>query len=178
MEASGEKGKKENGKEVLKKLEVDIYIASESRMPSKIDRWMGFSIQTEVLGSSGAQIREKTSARPVYGTVQCATIITIIEALDRFIRPAQITVHIEESSVINSVKRFPGKEMSDLETWQSHGWKTARGTEVKNRAEWQRLYNKLRVFEHAGGTFEFVELDPEKKDRVLQVIDSIKKQED
>lgn len=31
-------------------------------------------------------------------------------------------------------------------------------TPVKNKNEWQRLYNKLRVFEQSGGTFEFVSM--------------------
>lgn len=99
----------------------------------------------------------------------------MIEALDRFTRPADITMHIDSAFVVRTatrIERRDGRTMNDLELWQESAWKTARGTEVKNRKEWQRLYNKLRVFEQSRGTFAFRELgkDDRQRGRILQAI--------
>lgn len=112
-----------------------------------------------------------------------AIIKTMVEALDRFTRPADITMHIENGWVIgrlNKVK-LPGKEPeSNLDIWQRNGWKTARGTTVRHKDDWQRLYNKLRVFEHSGASFKFELLEPEDENRhrILRAIASAMENED
>lgn len=93
-----------------------------------------------------------------------AIITTLVEALDRFTRPAEITVHIENGWVIGRLSR-EGVSENNLDIWQRNGWKTARGTVVKYKDDWQRLYNKLRVFEQAGGTFKFEVLDKDDENR-------------
>ena len=147
-------------------MKVDIYIADTGSGPKRQERWTGYLITCNGRMVYGAECVEATENN--------AVITTMIAALDRFTRPADITIHIENEWIIGRVTRIEGKDgpESNLDIWQRAGWKTARGTEVKNRAEWQRLYNKLRVFENSGASFRFEKLertDAQYK-RVLTVI--------
>ena len=158
-------------------MKVDIYIAVEDRQPKKQDRWSGYIIKSK--SSDKAQL---VKAVKTFSTTNEAVILTIIEALDRFTRPADITMYMDNSFVAGMAskhQRKDGRIMSDLEIWQENGWRTARKTEVKNRNDWQRLYNKLRVFEQSGGTFDFKSLGDEDPMgwRLMRVIRSEKAQE-
>lgn len=113
--------------------------------------------------------------RCLQATANNTVITMMIAALDRFTRPTDIVMWIDSAFVVRTatrIERKDGRTMNDLELWQENAWKTARGTEVKNRKEWQRLYNKLRVFEQSRGTFRFEELerDGQKRKRILQAI--------
>ena len=160
-------------------MKVDIYIASDSQKPKRQDRWVGYLIQAEGLGERG----ERVGVSLIEATSYRAILLAMVETLDRFTRPADITMHIESEWIIGNVRRLPQKEgdpKSTLETWQESGWKTTRGTEVKNKKEWQRLYNKLRVFEHSGAAFTFEKLDKDDKKRkkILSFIESEMDRED
>ena len=151
-------------------MKVNIYIAVDDKQPKKKDRWAGYLIEPVGVRSAGV-----IETRLVQATANNAVITTMIEALDRFTRPADITMYLDSAFVVRTASRFErtdGRMMNDLEVWQEHSWKTARGTDVKNRKEWQRLYNKLRVFEQSRGTFRFVEMerDSNRRERILQAI--------
>ena len=150
-------------------MKVDIYVASENLQPKRQDRWSGYIIRAE--GSD----REVAHADLTFSTAYQSVIMNIVAALDRFTRPAQITIHIDSNFVLGKVVRpiENGKEKpSVLEHWQENGWRTTRKTEVKNRNDWQRLYNKLRVFEQSGGSFAFklLLLEDPMRDRILRTI--------
>ncbi len=150
-------------------MKVDIYIAEENHQPKKSERWLGYIVEAE--GGKGML----EYAEPVEATSYKAMIIMIVKILDRFLRPAEITMHIDNGWIVGNLlrtKQADGCDRSVLEHWQESGWKTKRGVEVKNREEWQRLYNKLRVFEQSGGTFQFVylEKDDRKRGRILSTI--------
>lgn len=139
-------------------MKVDVYIAADDKQPTKKERRIGYLIRAEVSGRTA----EKYGTKCVDATLFKGIILTIVEILDRFKRPAEITMHLENSWIIgNLIVDNNGKRVIDM--WQENGWKTARGTPVKNKNEWQRLYNKLRVFEQSGGTFEYVSMKKENK---------------
>ena len=145
-------------------MKVDVYIAAEDKQPKRRERWTGYVIRAEVDGKEAERIGTRFSGATLFN----ATIMTIVEVLDRFTRPAEITIHLENSWIIgNLTTDKSGKRVLDL--WQERGWKTTRGAQVKNKDEWQRLYNKIRVFEHSGGVFRFERLDEDSKyrDRIL-----------
>lgn len=153
-------------------MKVNIYIANNDKQPGRKDRWIGYLIQAEGYGGKG----ELIDVRPVEATAYRAIIMTIVAALDRFTRPAEITLHVEKDWIIGKLIRpvvNGEKKISTLEEWQANGWRTTRGTEVKNKDDWQRLYNKLRVFEHAGAEFRFVKLneDDKSRDKILWAIE-------
>lgn len=149
-----------------KEMRVDIYIADAGSGPGRQERWTGYLMICNGKTAYGTECAEATENN--------AIITTIVAALDRFTRPADITIHIENEWIIGRLVRIEGKDgamENNLDIWQRHGWKTARGTEVKNRNEWQRLYNKMRVFENSGATFQFAKLDKGAlRDRVMTVI--------
>lgn len=153
-------------------MKVDIYIAGNNPQPKAEERWMGYLIQAEGYGRRG----ERCGAESFDATSYKATIMMIISVLDHFTRPADITMHIENGWIVGNLIRTKqaDKTMKNtLEKWQENGWKTKRGPTVKNKDDWQRLYNKLRVFEQAGGTFKFevLDKDDEKRKRIIHEIE-------
>lgn len=145
---------------------VDIYIADDGIGPGIQERWSGYMVTCKGFSIYGTLSHMATENNMI--------INTMVAALDRFTRPADITIHIESDWIIGRLVRIEGRDgamENNLDIWQRNGWKTARGTEVKNRNEWQRLYNKLRVFENSGATFRFVKLDKGAlRDKVMAVI--------
>lgn len=153
-------------------MKVDIYIAGNNPQPKAEERWMGYLIQAEGYGRRG----ERCVAESFVATQYKVTIMMIIKVLDCFTRPADITMHIENGWIVGNLIRTKqaDKTMKNtLEKWQENGWKTKRGTTVKNKDDWQRLYNKLRVFEQAGGNFSFeiLEKDDKNRNRIIQEIE-------
>lgn len=135
-------------------MQVDIYVTGNSKRPDSIERWAGYLVRAK-----GGK-KEVTGAACYASTLYASLLMIMVEALDRFTRPADITMHIESDWIIGKlIVGNNGKRVIDM--WQEREWKTARGTPVKNKNEWQRLYNKLRVFEQSGGTFKFVSMQEE-----------------
>lgn len=99
-------------------------------------------------------------------------IMTIVEALDRFTRPAEITIHLDSDWILGKLIVIDDGKRT-LDVWQENGWKTSRGTVIKNRDEWQRLYNKLRVFENSGAKFHFEKLpeDDRNREKIIFIIE-------
>lgn len=153
-------------------MKVDIYIAGNNPQPKAEERWMGYLIQAEGYGRRG----ERCVAESFDATQYKATIMMIIKVLDCFTRPADITMHIENGWIVGNLIRTKQADKTmknQLELWQENGWQTKRGTTVKNKDDWQKLYNKLRVFEQAEGTFKFevLDKDDEKRKRIIQEIE-------
>ena len=139
-------------------MKVNVYIVDTNRMPGMTERCTGVIVQGDGRGRKG----EKTATFYPYATRYVAMAQTIVSLLDRFTRPADITFYIDCSYVVGKLKRFPQKDgtaKSTLDRWQEGGWITRRGTKVEHKDDWQRLYNKLRVFEQSGGTFEYEKLE-------------------
>ena len=150
---------------------VDIYIADDGIGPGIQERCAGYYITCKGFGIHGTLSFMATENNVI--------INAMIAALDRFTRPADITIHIESEWIIGRVTRIEGKDgipENNLDIWQRNGWKTARGTEVKNRGDWQRLYNKMRVFENSGATFRFEKFskDSEQYSKVQTIIKNAK----
>lgn len=141
-------------------MRVDVYVASDDHQPKERERWTGYMVK--------AGDKYIVEASNVWATTYKAILITMVLALDRFVRPADITFHLENQWVIGKLIRpmVGGEEKpSVLDNWQENGWKTKRGTKVQNKDDWQRLYNKLRVFENSGAVFSYELLEQEDRNR-------------
>lgn len=140
-------------------MQVDIYMVGNSKKPDSAERWIGYLIRAR-----NSEV-EVTGTACYVATYHETFMLIMVEALDRFTRPADITMHLEDAWVASCLQRhsLDGEEeaRSLLDRWQLNGWKKARGGELENKDLWQRLYNKLRVFEQSGGTFEFVSMNRE-----------------
>lgn len=69
---------------------------------------------------------------------QRAYLIAINAALDRFNPsiPCEITIHVPDKGLMYDFN----KSLPD--NWQMNAWKNKRGVEIRNRDQWQQLYNK------------------------------------
>ena len=150
-------------------MKVNIYIGCDDKRPGFTERWTGVIIQAEGRGRRG----EVTDTYSFHATRYVSMTETIVQVLNKFNRPADITIYMDCTYIVGKLKRFQQKDgtsRSTLDRWQEGGWTTRRQTPVKNRVEWQRLYNKLRVFEQSGGTFDYAKLDDEEMEGRIEAL--------
>lgn len=142
-------------------MQVDIYVTGNSKRPDSIERWAGYLICAK------GNKKEVTAAACYESTLYAAFLMIMVESLDRFTRPADITMHIDNSWITSCLIKYKRpdeeEEKSLLDRWQENRWQRARGEKLENKDLWQRLYNKIRVFEQSGGTFKFVSMKKEDK---------------
>lgn len=165
MEAAG------SGQEEEEQMQVDIYVTGNSKRPDSIERWAGYLVRAK-----GGK-KEVTGAVCYASTLYASFLMIMVEALNRFTRPADITIHVDNSWITSCLIKYKRpdeeEEKSLLDRWQENGWLRARGEKLENKDLWQRLYNKLRVFEQAGGNFSFeiLEKDDKNRNRIIQEIE-------
>lgn len=116
--------------------EVSIYIASSIRGRWSRDGYVGYYLEYYKEGSKYPNIL------PDYERVENmnenrAEQEALIRAMTHM-REACILSIYTESEYLSSA--FDG----NIEKWIKAGWKTTRGTEVKNRDKWQELIGKLQ----------------------------------
>ena len=142
-------------------MQVDIYVTGNSKRPDSIERWAGYLVRAK-----GGK-KEVTGAVCYASTLYASLLMIMVEALNRFTRPADITIHVDNSWITSCLIKYKRpdeeEEKSLLDRWQENGWQRARGEKLENKDLWQRLYNKIRVFEQSGGTFKFVSMKKEDK---------------
>lgn len=92
-----------------------------------------------------------------------ANLIALVEALDRFNRPAKIMVHIQDYWVAAMLEK-------NAETWQFNGWQNKKHEKVENWQYWQRAYNKLQILQFNGEKPQFEQLTTEELQDVMWYI--------
>ena len=125
---------------------VDVYVAADDRYPRQRERWAGYLIK---MGE-----HKRFAAFPIDETYHMANLIALVEALDRFNRPAEIVIHIQDFWVATMVEK-------NTETWQFNGWKNKKHKKIENWQYWQRAYNKLQVLKFNGEKPKFEQLTEE-----------------
>lgn len=96
-------------------------------------------------------------------TYHKTNLIALVEALDRFNRPAEIVIHIQDVWVATMIEK-------NAETWQFNGWTNRDHKKIKNWEYWQRAYNKLQVLKFKGKLPEFEGLTKEEHADVMHYI--------
>lgn len=134
---------------------VDVYVAADDRYPRQRERWAGYLIK---MGE-----HKRFAAFPIDETYHMANLIALVEALDRFNRPAEIVIHIQDYWVATML-------VKNAETWQFNGWQNKKHEKVKNWQYWQRAYNKLQVLKFNGEKPQFEQLTPEELQDVMWYI--------
>lgn len=113
--------------------EVNIYVASSIRGRWERDGYIGYVLEYYPEGrrypetlhghehvSGMNENRSQTEA--------------LIRAFARMREKCAVTIYTESEYLYNG---FAGMEL--VKQWESNGWKTVRGTEVKNRDRWEEL---------------------------------------
>lgn len=96
-------------------------------------------------------------------TYHKSNLIALVEALDRFNRPAEIVIHIQDVWVATMIEK-------NAETWQFNGWENRDHKKIKNWEYWQRAYNKLQVLKFKGELPTFEGLTKEEHADVMHYI--------
>lgn len=111
-------------------MKVHVYVASSDANPRQKERWVGYIIK---MGD-----HKVYNAWNIDETYHKTNLIALVEALDRFNRPAEIVIHIQDVWVATMIEK-------NAETWQFNGWTNRDHKKIKNWEYWQRAYNKLQV---------------------------------
>ncbi len=104
---------------------VDIYLVAEPRSPKPNHKKFAYRIQ------AGSQIREG-GCKSFFASWHKAQLHALISALSRFTRPTSICIYTEDAYIISGLEQLKG--------WHDNGYCKANGEEIKNRAEWERVY--------------------------------------
>lgn len=112
-------------------MHTDIFIAISSKSPKVQDRAIGYLITADKREYS---IEDYTI---VESSWQRAYLVAMNAALERFNPsiPCEITIHVPDKGTVYDFN----KSLPDC--WQMHAWRNKRNKEIRNRDQWQRLYN-------------------------------------
>lgn len=136
-------------------MKVHVYVASSDANPRQKERWVGYIIK---MGD-----HKVYNAWNIDETYHKTNLIALVEALDRFNRPAEIVIHIQDVWVATMIEK-------NAETWQFNGWTNRDHKKIKNWEYWQRAYNKLQVLKFKGKLPEFEGLTKEEHADVMHYI--------
>lgn len=134
---------------------VDVYVAADDKYPHRRERWAGYLIRMGEHKRFGAMLVDET--------YHMSNLVALVEALDRFNKPARIMIHIQDYWVATML-------VKNAETWQFNGWQNKKHEKVKNWQYWQRAYNKLQVLKLNGEKPQFEQLTPEELQDVMWYI--------
>ena len=136
-------------------MKVHVYVASADANPRQKERWVGYIIR---MGD-----HKVYDAWNIDETYHKSNLIALVEALDRFNRPADILIHIQDVWVATMIEK-------NAETWQFNGWENRDHKKIKNWEYWQRAYNKLQVLKFKGKLPAFEGLTKEEHADVMHYI--------
>ena len=136
-------------------MKVHVYVGSTDANPRQKERWVGYIIRMGDHKVYGAWNINETYHKSI--------LIALVEALDRFNRPADILIHIQDVWVATMIEK-------NAETWQFNGWTNRDHKKIKNWEYWQRAYNKLQVLKFKGKLPAFEGLTKEEHADVLHYI--------
>ena len=136
-------------------MKVHVYVGSTDANPRQKERWVGYIIK---MGD-----HKVFNAWNIDETYHKTNLIALVEALDRFNRPADILIHIQDVWVATMIEK-------NAETWQFNGWTNRDHKKIKNWEYWQRAYNKLQVLKFKGKLPAFEGLTKEEHAEVMHYI--------
>lgn len=119
--------------------EVSIYIASSIRGRWSRDGYIGYYLEYYKEG------HKYPDTLPDYERVENmnenrAEQEALIRAMSRMTEKCILSIYTESEYLYRGF----AEEFGNVEKWIRAGWKTSKGTEVKNRDKWQELIQKLQ----------------------------------
>lgn len=115
-------------------MEVKIYLGTEDKSPRKKERQYGYVLECEWNG----QTVTKEGFGRVNGTYNQAVLRALAEALGRITRRCEITICSENEFVLDML-------VHNLKTWADHAFCLAGGKELKNKAEWEVIWERVKI---------------------------------
>lgn len=117
-------------------MEVNIYTWARASTKKKIGAWMA------ILATKTAAGKEATLT--INGELEEATqnqadITALTKAVKRMTKPSKIHIYTDSQYISGALEQdLPAK-------WESQGWKTSAGSDVKNAKAWKELAAGLRI---------------------------------
>lgn len=113
---------------------VHIYAETDSMAPRTQERMAGYVL--ECVTSSGKTVTREHFEKKT-GTYHAVILQTLIDAVHRINQSCEIHVHTQNDFILeNLVSNLPG--------WASNGYKSRKGTLIKNCQEWQQLWELVK----------------------------------
>lgn len=105
---------------------VDIYIEISKMTPAPIHRKYMYLLETK--RKDGTPVTRE-SLEEIDATLHQASLYAVNAALARMTRPCHITIHMQDQYIGNMTR--------NLQRWKETGYKTAKGTLIKDAEEWE-----------------------------------------
>lgn len=113
---------------------VHIYAETDNTAPKSQERMSGYVL--ECTTSSGRTVTREHFEKK-QGTYHAVILQTLIDAMERINQSCEVHVHTQNDFVLeNLVSNLPG--------WASNGYKSRKGTLIKNCQEWQMLWELVK----------------------------------
>lgn len=121
--------------------EVNLYTASGIKSPRPASGTAGYILEMKT--EKGAVTLTKTAEIP-NATANRSELKILIMALKRLTGKCRLTIYTESAYVAAGLEVLP--------RWRDNGWRTGRGREIANRAEWQEAAELLEGHEFSVDT--------------------------
>ena len=110
-------------------MKTHVYIAVDSCSTRISKKNYAYILECTVAG----EIVTKEGYGQAEGSYHKAVLEAIADALERFTKPCEITIHAENTFILNMFTSY-------LEKWAENGFLTAKGKPITNREEWIRVH--------------------------------------
>ena len=113
--------------------QINMYLETSIRGVRATTGWYGYIL--EYIDKFGNPHIIEDYDREIDITPHQLGLMAFLEALDRVNKDSEITVYSDSAYLRSGYTRY-------LQDWKTNGWKTAKGTEVKNKVLWQQIARK------------------------------------
>ena len=110
---------------------TDLYIEVDSVATKETQKHYGFVIETVIRGNTYTVEGFGTC----FGTYHKAVLDALANALERYKRPCEVTIHSQDSFVLSMIEQ-------NLQQWAESDFLNSKGRPVKNQEEWRRVHEK------------------------------------
>lgn len=113
--------------------QINVYLETSIRGVRATTGWYGYIL--EYIMRNGEPYLHEEYGREVDITPNQLALISFLEALEQVNKDSEITIYSDSAYLRSGYTRY-------LQDWKTNGWKTAKGTEVKNKVLWQQIARK------------------------------------
>lgn len=113
-------------------MQVDLYIETDSKSPRTTSGWCGYVLAA----CKGESIHTIEGFRYVRGTNHQLMLQAIGDAMERIIKPCEITIHTSDRYLQTALEKY-------LPVWKENGFLTTKGEPVKYSALWETIGQQL-----------------------------------
>lgn len=111
---------------------IDIYLESSSWYLGVRERWGGYVMAYQ---RENGELFTAEGFEKINGTYNHVLLHMLAEALKRVQKPSEIHICSANSYILDMMDNY-------LPIWAKNGWKTSRGQPIKEKEEWETIWNR------------------------------------